>query len=50
MRMHYWNSIKSSYTPEELGAILDRSKLQGWRIQEDFMDLTVVTEGNRCLG
>jgi ubiquinone/menaquinone biosynthesis C-methylase UbiE len=29
-RVHYWNSIKSSYTPDELRAILESSKLQGW--------------------
>jgi hypothetical protein len=37
-------SIKSSYTPAELQAVLKRSRLQGWRIVEDFMDLTVVKE------
>jgi ubiquinone/menaquinone biosynthesis C-methylase UbiE len=41
-RVHWWNSIKSSYTPEELRAVLSRSQLQGWRIVEDFMDITVV--------
>ena len=41
-RVHWWNSIKSSYTPEELRAVLNRSQLQGWRIVEDFMDVTVV--------
>jgi hypothetical protein len=43
-RVHYWNSIKSSYTPGELQAILESSKLQGWRIVEDFMDLMVVKD------
>jgi ubiquinone/menaquinone biosynthesis C-methylase UbiE len=43
-RLHYWNSIKSSYTPAELQAVLKRSRLQGWRIVEDFMDLTIVKE------
>jgi ubiquinone/menaquinone biosynthesis C-methylase UbiE len=43
-RVHYWNSIQSSYTPDELRAILERSRLGGWRIVEDFMDLTVVKE------
>jgi ubiquinone/menaquinone biosynthesis C-methylase UbiE len=43
-RVHYWNSIKSSYTPDELRAILERSRLEGWRIIEDFMDLMVVKE------
>ena len=43
-RVHYWNSIKSSYTPAELRSILECSHLQGWRIVEDFMDLTIVKE------
>ena len=41
-RVHWWNSIKSSYTADELRAILERSRLTGWRIEEDFMDLMVV--------
>jgi ubiquinone/menaquinone biosynthesis C-methylase UbiE len=40
-RMHWWNSIKSSYTASELRAILESSRLTGWRIEEDFMDLMV---------
>ena len=43
-RVHWWNSIKSSYTADELRAILERSRLMGWRIEEDFMDLVVVKE------
>ncbi len=43
-RVHWWNSIKASYTPEDLRAVLNRSHLQGWRIVEDFMDVTVVKE------
>jgi ubiquinone/menaquinone biosynthesis C-methylase UbiE len=43
-RVHYWNSIHSSYTPAELRSILGRSKLEGWRIVEDFIDLMVVKE------
>jgi ubiquinone/menaquinone biosynthesis C-methylase UbiE len=43
-RVHYWNSIKSSYTTAELQSILERSRLMGWRIEEDFMDLMVVKE------
>jgi ubiquinone/menaquinone biosynthesis C-methylase UbiE len=43
-RGHYWNSIQSSYTAEELRAVLERSRLQGWQIVEGFMDLTVVKE------
>ena len=43
-RVHWWNSIKSSYTADELRAILDRSRLTGWQVEEDFMDLLVVRE------
>jgi ubiquinone/menaquinone biosynthesis C-methylase UbiE len=43
-RVHWWNSIKSSYTADELRAILERSRLTGWRIEEDLMDLTIVKE------
>ena len=42
-RIHWWNSIRSSYTADELRAILERSRLTGWRIEEDFMDLMVVS-------
>jgi ubiquinone/menaquinone biosynthesis C-methylase UbiE len=41
-RVHWWNSIKSSYTVQELRAILEDSRLTGWRIEEGFMDLSVV--------
>ena len=41
-RVHWYNSIKSSYTQDELRAILGRSRLTGWRIEESFMDLMVV--------
>lgn len=40
-RIHYWNSIRSSYTPAELAAILDRSVLNRYDIAEDFMDVVV---------
>jgi ubiquinone/menaquinone biosynthesis C-methylase UbiE len=43
-RVHYWNSIKSSYTTAELQFILDRSQLQGCQIVEDFMDVMIVKE------
>jgi ubiquinone/menaquinone biosynthesis C-methylase UbiE len=43
-RIHWWSSIKSSYTADELQAILGRSRLTGWRIEEDFMDLMVVKD------
>jgi ubiquinone/menaquinone biosynthesis C-methylase UbiE len=49
-RVHYWNSIKSSYTTAELESILERSQLTGWRIVEDFMDLMIVKESRSCPG
>lgn len=45
-RIHWWNSIRSSYTPDELRAILGRSRLTGWWIEEDFIGLKVVKEAN----
>ncbi len=42
-RVHYWNSIKSSYTPQELRSILERSRLQG-QVVEGFMDLMIIKE------
>jgi len=44
-RIHYWNSIRSSYTPAELQPILDRSQLQDCQIVEDLMDLMIVKGG-----
>jgi ubiquinone/menaquinone biosynthesis C-methylase UbiE len=43
-RVHYWNSIRSSYTTVELHAMLERSQLQGWHIVEDFTDVMIVKE------
>lgn len=43
-RVHYWNSIKSSYTPEELSSLLEHSRLRGWRIEDDILDLMVIKE------
>jgi ubiquinone/menaquinone biosynthesis C-methylase UbiE len=43
-RMHYWNSIQSSYTVMELQSILERSRLQGGRIAGDLMDVMIVKE------
>jgi len=43
-RVHWWNSIRSSYTADELRAILGRSRLTGWSIEEDFLDLLVMGE------
>jgi ubiquinone/menaquinone biosynthesis C-methylase UbiE len=44
-RIHYWNSIRSSYTAGELRAVLKHSRLPGWHIVEAFMDLSVVKGG-----
>lgn len=41
-RAHYWGSIHSSYTAAELRPILERSRLQGWQIEEDVLDLAIV--------
>jgi ubiquinone/menaquinone biosynthesis C-methylase UbiE len=43
-RVHYWNSIKLSYTTAELQSILDRSQLQGCQIVKDLLDLIIVKE------
>ena len=43
-RVHYWGSIRSSYTSDELHALLDRSALKGCKIVEDWMDLMIVKE------
>jgi len=44
-RRHYWNSIRSSYTSEELSSILARTRLSGYNITEDMMDLIVIGKG-----
>jgi ubiquinone/menaquinone biosynthesis C-methylase UbiE len=43
-RVHYWGSIRSSYTTGELEGLLARSRLQGWTIVEDWMDVMVVKD------
>jgi ubiquinone/menaquinone biosynthesis C-methylase UbiE len=43
-RKHYWGSIRSSYTSDELRQVLGRSRLQGWRVMEDIMDIMVLKE------
>ena len=45
-RKHYWGSIHSSYTIEELKVLLRRSALPEWAIEEDLLDLMVVRKGN----
>lgn len=41
-RKHYWGSIHSSYTRDELRQVLGCSRLQGWRVMEDIMDILVL--------
>ncbi|MBN1875267.1 MAG: class I SAM-dependent methyltransferase [Anaerolineae bacterium] len=41
-RVHYWGSIHSSYTPDELHTLVARSQLAGWKIEAGFMELAVV--------
>ena len=43
-RVHYWNSTRSSFTVPELRALLVQSRLRGWRIEQDLMDLMIVVE------
>jgi ubiquinone/menaquinone biosynthesis C-methylase UbiE len=44
--IHYKHSLQAAYPAEELEAILERSMLQGWRIREEFIDITVVRGRN----
>lgn len=41
-RVHYWGSIRSSYTPKELETLVSRSQLAGWRVESGFMEVAVV--------
>jgi ubiquinone/menaquinone biosynthesis C-methylase UbiE len=41
-RVHYWGSINASYTPAELQHLLTQSRLQGWHIEQDFMNAAIV--------
>jgi SAM-dependent methyltransferase len=43
-RVHYWNSIHAAYTAEELRRLVARSRLTGWRVEENLMGLHVVKE------
>ncbi|MBN1438045.1 MAG: class I SAM-dependent methyltransferase [Anaerolineales bacterium] len=47
-RIHWWNSIESSYTADELRAILRRSRLAECQVEEGFLDLAVVKERELC--
>lgn len=37
--VHYWSSIRSSYTPDEVGSMVARSRLRGSRIAGDMLDI-----------
>jgi ubiquinone/menaquinone biosynthesis C-methylase UbiE len=38
----YWkSSIAASYTKEEIEIILNKTDLKGWKVETDFMDLTI---------
>jgi len=38
----YWkSSIAASYTPQEIDEIVSRIKCNDWRVNSDFMDLTI---------
>jgi hypothetical protein len=43
-RIHYWESIRSSYTPAELQSFIERSNLKGSRIQQDLLDMMLIKE------
>jgi ubiquinone/menaquinone biosynthesis C-methylase UbiE len=45
-RVYYWSSIRASYTPGELRALVDRSRLQDTHVKETLMDLAVVRSSN----
>ncbi len=44
-RVHYWNSLRSSYTAAELKAVAAHSRLQDCRVVETAMDLTLIKGG-----
>jgi ubiquinone/menaquinone biosynthesis C-methylase UbiE len=41
-RVHYWGSIRSSYTADELRSILAHSRLKGAQVEEDWMNVMIV--------
>ena len=43
-RKHYWNSIRASYTLEEVGLLLAESKLKGACLEQDELDLMIVID------
>ncbi|HCU38411.1 MAG TPA: class I SAM-dependent methyltransferase [Armatimonadetes bacterium] len=40
-RKHFWSSIESAYTPNELAGMLDQSELGGWTIEREFVGLRI---------
>ncbi|MBN1933234.1 MAG: class I SAM-dependent methyltransferase [Anaerolineae bacterium] len=44
-RVHYWNSIRSSYTADELEDLVAQSKLEGARVEQSLLDVMIVKEG-----
>lgn len=44
-RVHYWNSIRSSYTAGELEDLLARSELTGARVEQSLLDVMIIKEG-----
>lgn len=40
-RKHFWRSINSAYTPNELAGMLDQSELGGWTIEREFIGLRI---------
>ena len=44
-RVHYWNSIRSSYTAGELEDLVAQSRLAGARVEQSLLDVMIVKEG-----
>ncbi len=44
-RVHYWNSIRSSYTAGELENLVAQSKLAGACVEQSLLDVMIVKEG-----
>ncbi len=41
-RKHYWNSIRSSYSPSEVRSMVARSSLSGSRLVEESLDMMII--------
>lgn len=40
--LKYWkSSIAASYTPEEIGKMLEKNELEDWAVEADLMDLSI---------